>query len=104
VEQSPAGGLTLASNPVSNWAGSIGVQSPEEKAAFAKGQDWEKMASTGGDVLKALQNKPSGAEANAATQLTPMTSQPNVPNAMAGELMAQLLKSKLKPRGVTLTG
>jgi hypothetical protein len=91
----------LASNPVSNWAGSIGVQSPEEVKGFEKGTKYAELAGNIADMAKGLKPKAPDSQINA---LTPMTSQPNVPNAMAGELMAQLLKSKMNPRGLTMTG
>ena len=96
------GGITLTSAPVApGWAGTVGLPAtPEEVKAFEKGGNYEKLMGGLDEVAKGL--KPKQAADPNASVISPMTSQPNMPNQMAGELMAALMNSK--KRGLTLAG
>jgi hypothetical protein len=94
--------MTLNSTPAApGWAGTVGLPPPpKDPDSFIQGQDYQKLMSGLGDVAKGLKPKPVAD--TGATTITPMTSQPNAPNAMAAQLMAALLQGK--NRGLTLTG
>lgn len=102
-EPGPAG-VSLNSTPVApGWAGTVGLPgTPEEAKGFDKGQKYNEALTGLGEIAKGLKPKP--AADSGANTITPMSSQPNAPSQVSGELMAQLLQHARRPRGLTLTG
>jgi hypothetical protein len=84
----------------------LGGGTPEEKAAFTKGNDYAKTIAGLEEISKGLKPKVDSNAAAAAATITPMSSgaQPNIPSALAHDLMMQILQGRRKPQGLTLTG
>ena len=85
------GGLTLNSTPAApGWAGTVGVPSPG--AAPAANPEMDKTLDALGEMAKGINPKPIADPM--ATTITPMTAQPNQPNSLSFDLMAQLLNRR----------
>jgi hypothetical protein len=103
-------GTTLTANPVQDpnagWGASIGVgNTPEEKKAFDKGSDYQKLMSGLDEIAKGVKPK-SNAPSDAAT-ITGGAPQAHVSSEMAAQLMQAMMQGQQQrklPRGLTLTG
>ena len=89
VEQAPGGGLSLASNPVQDWRGSVGVGDGAAPAADTN-KTLEGGLSAIADIVKASAQKPK--QDSQMNALTPMSVQPNTNSPLAADLLTSLMK------------
>jgi hypothetical protein len=109
VQAGGPSGVSMNSNPVAQgWAGTVGLggQTPAEKAAFTQGNDYAKTMAGLEEISKGMKPKVGDAAQAAAATIAPMSAaaQPNVPSALAHDLMMQIMQGRRKPQGLTLTG
>ena len=95
-------GVTLNETPAApGWAGSVGMGpvSPEEKAGFMKGQNWEKLMSAGDDIQKAIKGKQGDATAAAAATINPTSTGSSTSQELAQKAgLSQSLMSDIMQR------
>jgi hypothetical protein len=106
VQEGGPSGITMNSTPAApGWAGTVGMDAPA-KSNFAPGGNFDKTMAGLDEIAKGLKPKVSDAAQAAAATITPMSvgAQPNVPSALAHDLMMQIMQGRRKPQGLTLTG